>query len=326
MPSMSASAVSTPRPAEPSVGAAGAAAARLLESGMVLASDQQQPTIAAVTSPPVGLRAQSWHGGRFVTARRERTAFVEGSILLPDHTVMVTLRGGAARHETICASGERTDGPDRAGLASFLPAGCERRLRLHDVGWHWASISIAPSLFERLRPARTRIMRPFGNREDAFLLGLLGEFERLHAQDGALDATYCEAMTLALVHYLWRREPGAPEAAEGGGLPRWKLNRVRDHVESHLAGEIRMAALAELTGLSEGHFHRAFRSATGLTPLQFVNRRRVEAAKRILATSAPSIVDLALQVGFTSPSHFARIFRHETGRNPAQFRRELGQG
>jgi len=196
-------------PLEPGGGAAGAGAGGLLASGMTFATDQQR-TIAAVNSPPVGLRAQSWQGGRFVTARRERTAFVEGRILLPDHTVMVTLRGGAARHETICASGERTDGPDRAGLASFLPAGCERRLRLHDVGWHWASISIQPALFERLRPAQARTMRPFGNREDAFLLGLLGEFERLHAEVGALDATYCEAMTLALAHYLWRRDAGAP--------------------------------------------------------------------------------------------------------------------
>jgi AraC family transcriptional regulator len=292
---------------------------------MSFTSDQQR-SIAAVTSPPVGWRAQSWGGGRFVTARRERTAFVEGSILLPDHTVMVTLRGGAVRHETICASGERSDGPDRAGLASFLPAGCERRLRLHDVGWRWASISIEPALFERLRPARAKTIRPFGNREDAFLLGLLGEFERLHAADGALDATYCETMTLALVHYLWRREADEPGAVANGGLPRWKLARVRDHVEAHLAGEIRIGALAELTGLSEGHFHRAFRAATGLTPLQFVNQRRIEAAKRILAVSAPSIIDLALQVGFTSPSHFARLFRQGTGRNPAQFRRDLGQG
>ena len=78
-----------------------------------------------------------------------------------------------------------------------------------------------------------------------------------------------------------------------------------------------MADLARLVGLSAGHLHRAFRETTGQTPLEFINRRRVERAAAILATEEPTIAEVALRVGFLSPSHFSRTFRRVTGRNPS---------
>jgi AraC family transcriptional regulator len=102
------------------------------------------------------------------------------------------------------------------------------------------------------------------------------------------------------------------------------LRRVTDYVDGALGGEIRIAELAARAGLSEGHFHRAFRATTGQTPLAYIQRRRVDAAMQMLAREKASIVDVAWRVGFVSPTHFARVFRAATGKNPSDYRRDFG--
>ncbi len=275
-----------------------------------------QTTIDRLSSRPDGWRRTDWHGGSFETARRPRTPLVEGSIRSDRHLVMVTLRGGADRHEFRTADGSRYDGPDRPGSLSFLPAGCERRLRLHNVAWQWAAIGLDPE-----QHAALERLGPFCADEDVFALGLMQELERLDALEGELEPAYGETMSLALVRYLssrFGRGPGEPAARL---LPAWRLKRLREHTDAHLGGAIRIADLAACVGLSEGHFHRAFRATTGRTPLAFIQQRRVEAAIRRLTTGTASVTEIAFELGFGSPTHFARVFRSHTGRNPADFRR-----
>lgn len=266
-------------------------------------------------------RRFSWGGGTFETARRAHTASVEGAISSSHPIVMATLRGGARRHEFVTDCGYRYAGRDHAGMVSFLPAGCERRLMLSDVQWEWASLALSPEL---VAASLQGVELPaFSSAQDPFLFGLLCELERLLTEDGELDPAYCDTVSLALAHYLRRRYAGGQgeEAARCAALPARHLRRIADYIDAHLDEEIRIAALAGLVGLSEGHLHRSFRAATGQTPLQFLNERRVQRAARILAEETASIVDVALRVGFVSPSHFARVFRSVTGENPSRHRR-----
>ena len=249
---------------------------------------------------------------------------VEGSIRSNNHLLMVTLGGGANRHEAVADSGERYDGPDRAGFVSFLPAGCERRLRLHDVSWRWAAIAIQPELdLDEIEACLLTKVAPFVGVEDNFLFGMLSEFDRLDALDGGLDPVYCQTMTTALATYLAKRFAGISERSVGKTmkLPPWRLKRVTEYVDVHLASEIRIRTLAELCGLSERHFHRAFLDTTNLTPLDYIQTRRVNVAKQLLAKDALPVTQVAFRVGFLSPTHFARIFRAMTGKNPSEYRR-----
>lgn len=280
----------------------------------------EDSTIERLSTQPDGWRRTAWARGSFETAHRPLTPLVEGCIRSDRHLIMVTLRGGAERHEIWADGGHRYDGPDRPGSVSFLPAGCERRLRLRNVAWRWAAIGLQPCEASALAK-----VRPFTGAADGVLFGLLSEFERLDALDGGLDGIYCETMSLAMAQYIAqrfgreRRREDAPIT-----LPAWRLRRVTDFIDAGLGGEIRIASLAECAGLSEGHFHRAFRAATGQTPLSYIQRRRVDAAMQMLTREKASIVDVALQVGFVSPAHFARVFRSVTGKNPSDYRREFG--
>ena len=267
-----------------------------------------------------GWRSFGWGQGAFDTAHRPRTGIVEGTIHTPDHLVLVTLRGGARHMEVTAEGGHRYAGPDRTGAVSFVPADCERRLVLRDVATEWASVALPVSAMDDLLDDDGRVfdLAPFSNVEDGFVAGMVGEMARLYAADGSLQPLYCEAMSRALACYLARRYGSRrPAAPAGWRLPPWRLRRIEDHVEAHLAQDIRVADLARLVGLSAGHLHRAFRETTGRTPLEFINRRRVERAAAILAAEEPTIAEVALRVGFLSPSHFSRTFRRVTGRNPS---------
>ncbi len=123
-------------------------------------------------------------------------------------------------------------------------------------------------------------------------------------------------MSLAAVRHLQHRHfaNGRAQHPRVSVLPRWQLRRVEEYVESNLERAIRIADLASLCGYSAGHFHRTFRRTCGMTPLEFVNQRRVQRAVGILQTE-PGLkaAELAERVGYTSPGYFARLFRRLVG-------------
>jgi AraC family transcriptional regulator len=277
-------------------------------------------TINRLSSRPDGWRRAQWANGAFETAYRPMTPIVEGFILSQNHLIMATLSGGAERHEISANGGHRYDGPDLPSTVSFLPAGCERRLRLHGVAWRWAAIALDPAKITGIAGASIETLGPLSGSEDSFVWNMLAEFERLDALDGGLDTIYCDTMSLALVLYLVRRYGGVRVSDTSIKLPAWRLRRVTEFIDAHLSATIRVGELASLAQLSEGHFHRAFRATTGKTPLEFVHDRRVTMAKQLLASSKLSVAQLAIRVGFLSPAHFARVFRTVTGQSPSQYR------
>lgn len=275
----------------------------------------------------VGWRGAAWAGGRFDTAHRPYTPLVEGEIRTPAHLLLVTLRGGAERLEVDSDCGHRYRGKERPGAVSFVPAHCGRRLHMRGVRSQWASVSLRPELLDMLShdgSGRTLELGAFTNAEDPLLAGLVAEFERLHALDGALDPVWCDAISLALAHCLLRRH-GRRQCAPSRHrhkLPGWQLRRLAEYVDAGIEGGIRILDMAEAAGMSAGHLHRAFRASTGLTPLEFVNARRVRRAMHILATETVPITEVAARVGFASQSHFARIFRRVAGMPPSAFRKK----
>jgi AraC family transcriptional regulator len=285
-------------------------------------STSSATVIDKLSSRPKGWRRVEWSGGAFETGSRPMTTTVEGRICSSNYLIMATLSGGAQRHETLTDCGHRYDGPDHPSSISFLPANCERRLKLRNVAWRWAAIGLDPGLMADVAAARLKTLPPFSTVEDGFVLNMLCEFDRLDTLDGGLDSVYCDSMALALALYLTRRYGGAgPPIAPAAQLPAWRLRRVMEYVDANLDRPIRVADLAALAGLSEGYFHRAFRATTGQSPLSFIQSRRIDVAKQRLAKGHDSITALALQTGFVSPTHFARIFRSLTGKTPSQYRR-----
>src|SRR5881296_285613 len=60
-----------------------------------------------------------------------------------------------------------------------------------------------------------------------------------------------------------------------------------------------------------------------MTPLQFVTRQRITRAQQLIRETSRSVIDVGLEVGYTSPSHFAHVFRRVVGVTPTEFRSSL---
>jgi AraC-like DNA-binding protein len=116
-------------------------------------------------------------------------------------------------------------------------------------------------------------------------------------------------------------KPSARPDAPRGGLAPGALRRVREYVEQHLSESVPTNVLARIAKLSLGHFNRAFRQSTGMSPHQYITRRRVATAEGLLEKTTRALAEIALDVGFADQSHFSRTFAAVTGETPSACRR-----
>ncbi|MET0557029.1 MAG: AraC family transcriptional regulator [Vicinamibacteria bacterium] len=129
-----------------------------------------------------------------------------------------------------------------------------------------------------------------------------------------------QVMRDALQRLARRTEAPAPARHGRERLPARTLLRLRDFVESSLALDLDVTALADVAGMSPAHFARAFAATAGRTPFEYVMTRRLERARQLLERTDRSALAIALEVGFKTPSHFASRFRREYGVTPREIR------
>jgi AraC family transcriptional regulator len=131
---------------------------------------------------------------------------------------------------------------------------------------------------------------------------------------------YGEGLGLALASHLLRAYAPITGPHWGGRLSRRRLQRVVDYIRDNLAGELSLAQLAELAGMSPSHFKVIFRRTTGQPVHQYVIRARVEYASDLIARDRLPLSQIALQSGFANQSHMSRCMKRLTGVSPASLR------
>ncbi len=81
--------------------------------------------------------------------------------------------------------------------------------------------------------------------------------------------------------------------------------------------------MVKRSGLPERTFKRRFTAATGLSPIAYVQRLRIEDAKRRLERTEASVDEISWKVGYEEPAFFRRLFRRLTGLAPGAYRRRF---
>ena len=100
------------------------------------------------------------------------------------------------------------------------------------------------------------------------------------------------------------------------------ISRARKHIHAQLDEAISLPQVARIAGMSESHFCRQFKMATGMTLTEYVNYTRILWAKKELLKPSARISEIAFQVGFQSLSQFNRCFAKFHGGSPSQYRDE----
>jgi AraC family transcriptional regulator len=142
---------------------------------------------------------------------------------------------------------------------------------------------------------------------------------RTLVESGGVDnGLYAESVGQTLVMHVARME--RPQSTVNV-LPKWRLKRVREHIDAHLDETLSLADLAAVAGLSRMHFAAQFRAATGYRPHDYLLYERIEKSKTILSSTDMPLAEVALTVGFQAQAHFTTVFKRITGETPGCWRR-----
>ena len=147
----------------------------------------------------------------------------------------------------------------------------------------------------------------------------------MHADElgGPFGRSYVDGISLAITaQLLGGNSDGAPAyRPRVSGLSKWRLRRATEFMAANLSEPISLADIAAAAGLSRMHFAAQFRVATGLRPHEFLLRRRIELAQKLLLTTRTPLVEIALDVGFKTQAHFTTVFARLVGETPNIWRK-----
>lgn len=139
------------------------------------------------------------------------------------------------------------------------------------------------------------------------------------AKDGGfLDALYRDSVLGALAAHLLRSWTNARAFESGTRHP--SVRRAVEFVEDKLASDLSLDELAGAAGVSRFHFVRLFKAETGLSPHQYVMKRRTERARELIAATGLPLSVIAHRSGFASVSHLSTWTKRLTGSAPSAFR------
>ncbi|HEY0793815.1 MAG TPA: AraC family transcriptional regulator [Chthoniobacterales bacterium] len=125
-------------------------------------------------------------------------------------------------------------------------------------------------------------------------------------------------------HLLRQHSTRSPWRTENDGAIRRKGFRRADAViDEHLETGVTVELLARELEMQPQRLTRWFKATTGYTPYQYVSRRRLEQAMRLLSNRRLGLAEIALRLGFASQSHFTAVFRRATALTPSAYRRAL---
>ena len=196
---------------------------------------------------------------------------------------------------------------------------------------HWSVVDFCRQRYPSMKLAPARVLVPTGEGHQLIPAGGGSSWHELSLY---LISRYCgeeTAIKTAKLYMLGDRSDGQlPYAA--ATRPRIhddaEIASCQEWIADHYTTASPVAKMVERSRLPERTFTRRFRAATGLSPVAYVQKLRMEEAKQWLETSDTPSGDIAREVGYEDPASFRRLFKRHTGLTPSAYRqrfRTIGQ-
>ncbi len=294
--------------------------------GRVLAFDGRlgahRPIVSE--SPVISSAGRDWRGFLF------ELHHVVGQELLDvevPHTLVGLHLGLPTRVEV------RMDGPFvekvvQPGDVTIIPAGSKYSVRFAEQA-EFVIISLDPELLTRASRVvygddSSRLCVLWFHR-DLFISETIQNIRMAVEQPGQIDRTFAETLVSSLAMHLVRhfdQTKGQSAGRKAGGLSHTQLERTVEFIRNTPYRDISLRTMSAAADLSPFHFARMFKLSTGLSPHQFVLKRRLEIGAVMLKTGSHAISDIASELGFADQSHFTMHFKRAHGIAPAAYRRQ----
>ena len=166
-------------------------------------------------------------------------------------------------------------------------------------------------------------LRPLVNQRATEIDALFARIVAEMQTDQSYRRLRLQGLALAAVAATYRLAGATAVRPSSQSMTVSRLRRVRTYVEENLSSDVSLEEMAASVGLSPGHFSRAFKAETGLSPYAFVVQSRVERVKHQLLNTRRSLAEIAVDCGFATQSHMTDTFRRATGMPPARWLREM---
>jgi len=272
-------------------------------------------------------KEQRWGDLDFTISSSLLTSGAEGAAFRRNHKLYVTVGGGTSRTIVSTDGGPAYDGRDVVGHVSFIPA--ERQ----NHGWYKGelleclALEIPPDWVAKCldgKPYSALEFLPATNRFDPLIFDVMVALREEAEVGGPAGRLFGEtAATLIALHLIRHYSNMRNLSPDSHPLASHDLERTIQFIEENLGGTLTLDALAKVAGTPISSFLRGFRSATRMSPHQYLVRRRIDRSQGLLRSSTASIAEIAYQLGFSSQSHFSTVFRTWVGESPARFRRRF---
>lgn len=95
---------------------------------------------------------------------------------------------------------------------------------------------------------------------------------------------------------------------------------LKEYLDTHLSERFTLESCSEAVSLSVSQLIRKFRAAYGMPPYEYLNQRRIEAAKQLLVETTYSVQKISELVGFQDPYYFSKYFKKKCGKSPKLYR------
>lgn len=102
-----------------------------------------------------------------------------------------------------------------------------------------------------------------------------------------------------------------------------RMAKVLKYVHSNLYNDISNEDLADVACVTKQYLIRLFNQHFGISPLQYINQKKIERAQLLLLTENLSVKDIAYTIGFNDDSYFIRLFKKLTGTTPQEYRIQM---
>lgn len=95
---------------------------------------------------------------------------------------------------------------------------------------------------------------------------------------------------------------------------------MTEYIDHNYMAPLTLETLAEVCHGSPYHLHRTFKKVTGITPVDYIQQKRIAKASDYLLTTEQAVAEIALRVGLPNTSYFITLYKKKTGYTPTQFR------
>lgn len=162
-----------------------------------------------------------------------------------------------------------------------------------------------------------------GNSADSGKAGLLFYFKLLleeltNKQDGYLDI--CSS-TLDILMLQLQRLAHTTITGESSSPADKDLAKAKRYIDSHYQENITLESLANMIHLNKFYFSHSFSKFYGISPINYLNNRRIQVCKELLLSSDYKISEIAESAGFSSESYFSQNFKKNCGLSAREYRK-----